>query len=202
MIDRLDGTILARAASRIVVGVGGVGFGVNVPGRNSNSLHVGDTVSLFTVMIVREDDISLYGFLDEPSKTTFDILRGVNGVGPKLALAVLSDLSVQVIAQAVANEDFATFKAVSGVGPKTAKLMTVSLAGRLDAVVGAVPTASNGDGSTTEHLAMDTVVQGLVGLGWDERQALTAVRSVVEDQPSANESTVLREALRILGSNL
>ncbi len=145
MIASLRGTIAALTAGRAVVEVGGVGYAVAITERHARELRVGEGVRLHTAMIVREDDMSLFGFVDEVELGLFELLRTVSGVGPKSALGVLGTLDADGIARAISEDDDAPFRAVSGIGPKTAKLIVVTLAGKLQA-----PSASPGGAEPTE----------------------------------------------------
>ena len=114
--------------------VGGVGFQVLVPSSVLSRASIGDNLFLNTVLIVREDGFTLFGFSDIEQLELFDHLRSVSGVGPKTALGVLSNLSSGEIANAVADEDSVAFQRVPGVGAKTAKLIVVTLGGKLKAL--------------------------------------------------------------------
>ena len=196
MISSLRGTVLAAAGSSVVVEVGGVGLAVQVTPQLALSLRVGTEATLRTALIVREDELSLFGFADGEQLVVFDLLRGVTGVGPTSALGVLETLSPDVVARAVANEDDAAFRKVSGIGPKTAKLIVVSLAGKLVAPA-AARAASAADTSVT-----DRVVVALAGLGWPERVAAQAASEALESASEADRTNVqvlLRTALALLG---
>ena len=123
MISSLRGSVLHVGAESVVVEVGGVGFAVAVPVPLARALHLGDEAFLHTNLVVRDDALSLYGFAERDELETFALLVSVSGVGPKSALGVLSALSVDQIAEAVAAEDDAPFRRVSGIGPKTAKAL-------------------------------------------------------------------------------
>ena len=201
MIASLRGTIVALGGSRAVIDVGGVGYAVTVTERHARELRVGESVFVHTAMVVREDDMSLFGFVDEIELGLFDLLRSVSGVGPKSAIGVLSAMTADSIARAITDDDDKPFRAVSGIGPKTAKLIVVSLAGKL--IAPAVTPADafeapKGSSASTEA----ALVAALTGLGWPERIALDAARTVVADEP-ATESTalpvLLRRALSLLG---
>jgi Holliday junction DNA helicase RuvA len=187
MIARLDGTVLGAAGTRVVVGVGGLGLAVSVTPQQSLLAAVGSPIALHTTLIVREDDMSLYGFGTQAELDAFDLLRGVSGVGPKSALGVLSHMTPNQLADAVAREDETAFKAVSGIGPKTARLIIVQLAGKLHAT----PTTGRVRGD-----AGADVLVALTGLGWPERQARAAL-DAVGAQPDAG--SLLRAALAELG---
>ncbi|ROQ41064.1 Holliday junction DNA helicase subunit RuvA [Frondihabitans sp. PhB188] len=195
MISSLRGTVAVAAGSTVVVEVGGVGLKVAVTPQVALTMHVGTVAHLFTTLIVREDDLSLFGFQTADELEVFDLLRGVTGVGPKSALGVLGHLTPSQIAQAVAAEDDAAFRRVSGIGPKTAKLIIVQLTGKLDIRVQA-PSVT----ATTTTSA--DVLTALIGLGWSERDAGAAIDAVLEDaDPSVTGAVpaLLRAALTRLG---
>lgn len=167
MIAQLTGKIAFLDLSSAIVDVAGVGYSLQITATTSKSLSIGQQVTLATALIVREDDMSLYGFISQDEKRVFDLLRSVTGVGPKSALAVLGSLGLEEIAAAVMNDDDAAFKKVSGIGPKTAKLITVTLAGKL--------TSTQKPVQRGEMPSRNSVVLALVGLGWSERSAAVAV---------------------------
>lgn len=195
MISSVRGTVLDASGTTAVIEVGGVGLAVSVTPQHALTLRVGDQAVLRTVLIVREDDLALFGFADADGLRVFDLLRGVTGVGPKSALGVLAVMSPDQVAQAVIDEDDGAFRKVSGIGPKTAKLIVVSLAGKLLAPrpvseVAAPPTQNRGN----------SVVIALIGLGWPERTARQTVDEVLEHSPGETAVPVLlRGALALLG---
>ncbi|MFM7029499.1 MAG: Holliday junction branch migration protein RuvA [Micrococcales bacterium] len=197
MIASLTGLIQRVGAGFVVLDVGGVGYQVFVPTGTAGSLHIGDGVLLHTALIVREDAFILFGFTDAEELELFDLLRSVTGVGPKLAMAIISQSSVGAIRDAVLTENDATFKSVSGIGPKTAKLIVVTLAGKLSGFRVSQETKAR----QTSRIDLTAVVEALQGLGWAERQAAEAVREVAESLgESATADTLLRGALARLGS--
>lgn len=177
--------------------VHGVGYLVFVTPTTSASLRHGDTVRLAVSTIVREDAISLYGFLDDREQEIFDILIGVNGVGPKSALGVLGVMSPDDIADAVVAENDVAFKKVSGIGPKTAKLITLQLAGKIVRTSEATATAK------PAFVAVDDqVVQALTGLGYQEKTAREVVEQISADADETvrgDQAAILRVALQRLG---
>lgn len=198
MISSVRGTVLTVAGTVAVIEVGGVGLGIQVTPQHGLTLRVGQEALLHTALIVREDDLSLFGFATPEELTVFDLLRGVSGVGPKSALGVLSTLTPVQIAQAVAAEDDAPFRKVSGIGPKTAKLIAVSLAGKLIVPAGTAfaPTVSAPDS------VAGNVVSALVGLGWNEKVAAQAVDDAAgeaTDDERGSVQTLLRLSLARLG---
>ncbi|MCL2516778.1 MAG: Holliday junction branch migration protein RuvA, partial [Microbacteriaceae bacterium] len=172
MISSLRGVVLRATGAELVIEVGGVGYLVNVTPEHALTLRVGDEAFVHTYLIVREDALTLYGFLDAEQLEVFELLLGVNGVGPKSALGVLAVLTPDQVAAAVQADDDAAFRKVSGIGPKTAKLITVQLAGKLHAVA---PTAAAKPKATAARTVADDVRIALIGLGWPEKTAAGAV---------------------------
>lgn len=148
--------------------------------------------------------MQLFGFESSVAQELFDALLTVSGVGPRSAMAVLSELPPVEVYSAVVNEDDAAFRRVSGIGPKTAKLIVVSLAGRLAGLdvlgISSSQTATAHSGSQRAESTSETIVRALTGLGWPERIAREAVTSVVAVNPSADSAVILREALAALSS--
>ncbi|GGK85610.1 Holliday junction ATP-dependent DNA helicase RuvA [Salinibacterium xinjiangense] len=200
MISSLRGTVLAAVGTTVVIEVGGVGLSLHVTPQFALSLRVGAEASVRTALIVREDDLSLFGFAEADELAAFDLLRGVTGVGPKSAMGVLAAMSPVEIAQAVSLEDDAAFRKVSGIGPKTAKLIVLSLTGKLDAMA-TTRTIARARPSTVS----DSVTIALVGLGWPERVALQATEDALAQANETEREAVpalLRLALANLGPQL
>jgi len=195
MISSVRGTVLHVAGGAAVIEVGGVGMSVALTPEHALSLRVGAEAFVHTALIVRDDELSLYGFASREQLELFELLRGVSGVGPKSALGVLAQLTPDEVARAVADEDDAAFRRVSGIGPKTAKLITLSLAGRV-----APPSA--GQQARGAQAPVADVVAALVGLGWPERAAATSVEELLVelgDAAPAEVPALLRLALTRLG---
>jgi Holliday junction DNA helicase RuvA len=202
MISSVRGVVLSvagtsAATASAVIEVGGIGLAVSVTPQHALSLRVGAEAIVRTALIVREDDLSLFGFIDGDELAVFDLLRGVTGVGPKSAMGVLAAMAPAQIASAVAAEDDGAFRKVSGIGPKTAKLIIVSLAGKMQ---GIALTAAATKASAPSSVG-DSVVNALVGLGWQERLAVQTVDEVLADNPGATLTVpaLLRLALAQLG---
>lgn len=197
MISSLRGRVLTAAGNSVVIEVGGVGFHVNTTPAFALASHAGHEVSVHTTLVVREDSLTLFGFATRDELDVFDLLIGVTGVGPKSALGVLSALSPDQIAEAVQRDDDAVFRKVSGIGPKTAKLITVSLAGKLVA-----PAAPSRATTVVSGGAAESVLAALTGLGWSERVAAEAVDETIagaSDIEAASVPTLLRLTLARLG---
>lgn len=198
MISSVRGTVLAVEGSAVHLDVGGVGYAIQITPEHALSLRTGHETTIHTALIVREDDMSLFGFASREELRMFDLLRGVSGVGPKSALGVLATLGPDDIARAVADEDDAPFRRVSGIGPKTAKLIVVSLAGKILAPAG----PAGAPAAAPKDSVASNVVSALVGLGWNERVAAQAVDEVVaavEEEDGMSVPALLRLALARLG---
>lgn len=198
MISSLRGTVLAAAGTSVVIEVGGVGLSVSVTPEHALSVRVGSETQLNTALIVREDDLALYGFRTADELTAFNLLRGVTGVGPKSAMGVLATLAPEDIARAVVEENDSAFRKVSGIGPKTAKLIVLNLAGKLFVTTpqrGAVPVAAT---PVSESVSM-----ALQGLGWSEKLARPAAEAALReaaDVDKGDTQAILRRALLLVGS--
>lgn len=189
MISFLEGVVKHVAPTSLVVSVHGVGFSVAVSPATSAGARIGESVTLHTRLVVKEDDLSLYGFASQSDIAAFDLLTSVSGVGPKSAMAVLATLGADGLAAAVDAGDEAAFKPVPGIGPKTARLLIVQLSGKV--IVEQVAAQSG---------ASD-MVEALVGLGWQEAKATQTVKALVDEQPELadDSSALLRAALQSLG---
>jgi Holliday junction DNA helicase RuvA len=194
VIASLNGKIIALEPGSAIIDVSGVGYLVSITGPTSNLLSLDTSIHLFTTMIVREDGFSLFGFPNSVDQKIFDLLRSVTGVGPKSALAILSAMSVDQIISSIANEDDASFKQVSGVGPKTAKLIVLTLAGKLGVTSAITP--------KTNPTELALVVSALAGLGWNERVAQDAAQQSISQLGSqATTNEILKDALSRLGTS-
>lgn len=191
MIAHLTGKVLGRRAGQLVLDCGGVGYLVHVtPDVYQQSFSKSD-FSLHTAHIIREDAQLLFGFDSEEELNGFNMLCTVNGVGPKSAMSVLAHLGVSGLAQAVATADDSMFKSVTGVGPKTAKLIVLTLTGKLVADSSADSTTAGSESS---------VVSALVGLGYQEKLAKVAVELALKSSVSMSESELLKQSLSNLSS--
>jgi Holliday junction DNA helicase RuvA len=200
VIASIRGTLLRRTGNDLIIDVSGIGYRVTVADRLALGVREGEDVVVHTAYIPREDQVSLYGFDTPEELDMFDLLRSVTGVGPKSAMAVLSQLSAEQIYDAIAHEDDSAFRSVSGIGPKTAKLIVLSLQGSFERKP-VRASASSSAGSTTDDIVRHSVVQALVGLGWSERVAKDGVQRALEADSDApvEANTLLRQALTILG---
>jgi Holliday junction DNA helicase RuvA len=185
VIGRLTGRLLAKHPPQVLVDVGGVGYEVDVPMSTFYALPApGESVTLHTHLSIKEDAHALYGFATLEERGVFRQLIRISGVGPRTALAVLSGLSVAELAQAVAAQEPARLVKVPGIGKKTAERLLLELKGKLaDASPGA-PREGSSD-----------VIEALVGLGYNDKEARAALRGLPPGTPVAE---AIRYALKAL----
>ncbi len=189
LISSIQGTLERLGPDWADVSVGGVTFRVCVPSSAVDQLgHPGDRTRLFTSLQVREDSLTLYGFPTEDARIAFDVLIGISGVGPRLAVSVLSRVSPESLAAAVGNSDVDAFSAVPGVGKKTASRIVLELKGKLE---GDWAVVSRGTGS-------DDVIDALTAIGISLAEARDAVSRLGAGNEASLEERV-REALGHLG---
>ena len=170
----ISGTLAATTLSYAVIDNGGIGYKIFATKRFLETTPVGDEVKLYTYLIVREDEFSLYGFETEDDQRMFERLIGVSGVGPKSALGILSEMDASQIANAVVSGDRGSFTKVSGIGPKAAERIILDLKDKIDIseVVGQT------GGKNDSRGAMSEAIEALVSLGYSRMQAVNAVKSV------------------------
>lgn len=195
MIASLRGTVSLVRDNSCVIDVSGVGYMLAITSSHRSALSIGETVTMLTTLIVREDSMTLFGFENPESLELFEAFITVSGVGPRSALAILGHLTPAEAFMAVVNEDDSVFRKVSGIGPKTAKLIIVQLAGKLSAVTSPNSLDMN---PVSAPEAAETVVIALIGLGWVERTARETVEGLQSEQSDVTAATLLRLALAAL----
>jgi len=187
VIATISGNITQVETGSLVVEVGGVGLLVYVPDPISDLANVGETIFLHTYLVVREDALALYGFEMQEGRDYFKLLLGVSGIGPRLAVTILSTLTPEAIRRAIFNEQAEIFSQVPGVGPKTAQKISFSLQDKISKEEGYEPLAAMSD-------ADSEVLSALVALGYSVVEAQAALQSIPKDAPDDVE-TRLRFAL-------
>lgn len=192
MIGRLQGRLLEKNPPQIVLDVQGVGYELDVPMSTFYNLPaLGEPVTLLTHLAIREDGHFLYGFATAAERVSFRQLLKISGIGAKIALAVLSGLSVNELARAVAQQDVAMLTRVPGIGKKTAERMLLELRGRLPDAGGNVPSA----GATSGSEAEGDILNALLSLGYSDKEARSAVHQL---PPATGTSDGIRLALKHL----
>jgi len=203
MIASLRGVLAEKDVGQCVVETGGVGYRVSVSSHTARSLpEAGEAVFLHTHQVVREDALQLFGFAELEERRLFELLITVSGVGPKVALAVLSGLAPPALARALRDENIAQLVGIPGVGRKTAERLIVELRDKLELAVTARQTSAPpaGKGVLPKNETFDDAVAALIRLGYSQAQAQDALRKIaVADEPMSLE-TLVRQALARLTS--
>ncbi|MGY2128129.1 Holliday junction branch migration protein RuvA [Blastococcus sp. SYSU DS0617] len=210
MIASVNGRVAAVSPDGAVVEVGGIGLAVQCTPGTIARLQVGESARLSTSLVVREDSLTLYGFADDDERQLFELLQTANGVGPRLAQAVLAIHPPREVRRAVSMADVKALMQVPGIGKKGAERLILELRDRL----GSVTTDTSLDGPAPAGLAAvtpvapwrDQLTSALVGLGWSGKEAETALAQLapVADQQivetgSVEVAVLLRQALQLLG---
>lgn len=182
MIGRIAGLIVEKQPPQIVVDVNGVGYEIDVPMGTFYELpHLGEKVTLFTHYAVREDAHLLYGFASRGERETFRQLLKISGIGAKTALAILSGMNADELALAVSGEDVARLSRVPGIGKKTAERLILELRGKLS--LGGAPASAAGSAAplAPAATARGDIVNALLALGYNEKEAAAALKALPED---------------------
>lgn len=197
MIGRIAGTLLEKNPPQILIDVGGVGYEVDVPMSTFYNLPAtGESVALVTHLVVREDAHLLFGFLTHEERTLFRQLLKISGIGARMALAVLSGLSVGELAQAVALQETARLVKIPGIGKKTAERLLLELKGKLPVGGGsAAKVGAGGTAAAAAHDPMSDILNALLALGYSDREALGAMKSLPAE---IGVSDGIRQALKLL----
>lgn len=193
MIASLQGTVLKRGEDNIVVGVGGVGVRLFVPRTVLEDTAVGRHINLHTHLIVRETELTLYGFKHEDELNLFEIMLGVKGVGPKVGLAIVSTLSPELLKSAIMREETAVLQRVPGIGKKTAERIMFDLRNKLDFSL---------DSTTAVPLVADSdaeVIEFLTALGFSIVESQSALQKIPRDIEGVDER--VQYALQFLGQS-
>lgn len=190
MIASVSGVVQAVGAGSVVVRAGSFGISVFCTPSLARTVKTGEAIEMHTSLQVREDSLSLYGFLDDGQLNTFELLLTVSGVGPKLALAIIDALTPDAVASAIQNDDDSAFRSVSGVGPKTAKLIILALSGKISHVSSKTGTAKHNESD---------IVEALVGLGWPSSKVRDAIAA--GDISDLAPAVAIREILRRLSEH-
>ncbi|MBJ7393439.1 MAG: hypothetical protein RLY68_417 [Actinomycetota bacterium] len=187
MIAFVKGTLTDISALGAVVDVGGVGMNLLTSANALKGKKVGDQVQVPTVMVVREDHMTLYGFADANEKDMFLLLQTISGVGPRMALNLISVMGEQKLSNAIANSDIGSLTAVPGIGKKGAQRLILELSDKI---------ASPKNSAITSW--RESLITALVGLGWNRKDASSAAEQVPTPENEADLSDSLRTALKLL----
>ena len=192
MLRYLRGTVLKKGPSSAVLLVGGIGLEVNCLAATLAQLSEGQEASLHTKLVVREDDLSLYGFAEERSLELFEMLLSVSGVGPRVALNLLSSQTPTLLARALAEGDLRLLTAAQGVGKKLAERIALELRGK-------VPAHLMGEGgSLVRSSHTEEAELALITLGFREGQVRSVVAEIAQKNPQASTQELIKLALKAL----
>ncbi|GGP23951.1 Holliday junction branch migration protein RuvA [Silvimonas iriomotensis] len=181
MIGRLSGTLIEKQPPQLIIDVAGVGYEVDVPMSTIYVLpHLGEKVSLFTHMVVREDAQLLYAFATRDERDLFRALIKITGIGAKIALAILSGLSADELALAIATENTVRLSKVPGIGKKTAERLVLELKGKLGSVAASTAMPDKNAAPVQQGSRAD-VLHALLALGYNDREATTAMKELPAD---------------------
>ena len=195
MIGRLSGTLIEKQPPQIVIDVAGVGYELDVPMGTFYELPaLGAPVTLFVHQAIREDAHLLYGFATRNERDTFRSLIKISGIGPKIALAILSGMNADELALAIAGEDTARLAKVPGIGKKTAERLVLELRGKLGSLSAGVPVSGKALPAEAFSPRQD-ILHALLALGYNEREAAGALKLVPE---GASVNDGIRLALKAL----
>lgn len=196
MIAFVRGEVAAVTLSSAVLEVGGVGLELMCTPGTLATLRVGTPATLPTSMVVREDSLTIFGFLDDDEKSIFEIVQTASGVGPKVAQAIVAVMSPDDVRRAITTEDVKALTRVPGIGQKGAQRIILELKDRIGPPVGVHHPAA----APVQHDAWrDQVHQGLIGLGWSAKESEKAVDAVAPDAGDRPDvGALLRAALRTL----
>jgi len=196
VISSINGTVRSIKTDRLIVEVGGVGMSVLVNTATSGSVSMGAQVQLFTTLVVREDSLTLFGFLNDEARALFELVQTVSGIGPKVALSILGALSPQDLSRAIASEDVTSIERVPGIGRKGAQRMILELKGKLSELSSTSLYAG--------HVApwRENLMGALISLGFSPKEsdnAITAVQARLsssgQDPSTLSMSELLKDAL-------
>lgn len=201
MIAQLTGTVLKAGATSCVLDVAGVGYLVHITAPTAAALRQGEITTLHTSLALRQDAITLFGFADEGEREAFELVQSASGVGPKLALAIVSVLTPAELRRAVQTEDLARLCSVPGVGRKGAQKLVIELKDKVIRLTDRDDPADLAVATVALELWRAQVSEGLQGLGWSVRDAEAACDNVaylVEENAEIGIGQLLRAALNSL----
>ncbi len=199
MLARLTGTLNEKSAGQLIVDVGGVGYEVFIPYSTYYELgEVGEEITLRIYMHVKENELSLYGFLTQREKNLFHLLIQISGIGPKLGVIILSGLPADELAEAVLAGDLVRLTSIPGVGKKTAERIVLELKEKIDKLI---PDRSSQDAGRLLAGVNGDVVSALVNLGYQRAAAEKAVREATRERRDLGFESLLRRVLSLLSGS-
>lgn len=200
MIASVRGTVAALGPDGAVIEVGGVGLAVSCSPGTLARLRVGEQARLATSLVVREESLTLFGFADDDERALFELLQTANGVGPKLAQAMLAVHPPRELRRAIATSDYPALTQVPGIGRKGAERIVVDLRERIGSISGGDPGFASGEGVAAVAPWRDQLTHALAGLGFSGKEAADAIDVVAADAGDTPDiSSMLRKSIQLLG---
>lgn len=173
MISLVTGIVRSIGSDKAVIEVGGVGLSLSITSQTSSQLNLGASAQLFTSLVVREDSLTLFGFLDDQSRNTFELLQTVSGIGPKVALAVMGSHTAESLAKAIAQEDIKAIEKVPGIGRKGAQRLILELKGKL------TDFGSAGVSHVHQPVWREQLMSALISLGYSSKESDNGINEVL-----------------------
>ncbi|MDP4175885.1 MAG: Holliday junction branch migration protein RuvA [Bacteroidota bacterium] len=190
MIGYLTGSIISKKPTQVLLDVNGVGYVINISINTFERIpETGEKVSLHTYLAVREDSLTLFGFSSEPEKQMFELLIGVNGIGPKLAQSVLSGIQIEELKHALKTGNLLRLVAVPGIGRKTAERMLLDLREKVDNIT------TEEFESSVPFKIKDDAIAALATLGYNQKMAERVIRDILLTTPTIKLEELIRQAL-------
>ena len=194
MIDQISGKIISINENYVVLAVGGFGIKVNISAAFASKLVNEDLITLVTYLNVREDALDLYGFKNESERNLFLMLISISGIGPKLAVSILSGVELEELKSNILSGDIKSLTSIPGVGAKTAKRIIIELKDKLSKTI----TTELGFEDNYESKISKDVLSALVGLGYNESVAINAIKRINPASSDKSIESLIKEALKIL----
>ena len=194
MIDQISGKIISINDNYVVLGVGGLGIKVNISANFSSKLVNKDLITLVTYLNVREDALDLYGFKNESERNLFLMLISISGIGPKLAVSILSGVELDELKSNIISGDIKSLTSIPGVGAKTAKRIIIELKDKLSKTT---TTELGFEDDFSSKISKD-VLSALVGLGYSESMATEVIKRINTAKSNKSLESLIKESLKIL----
>ena len=194
MIDQISGKIISINDNYVVLAVGGLGIKVNISANFASKLVNEDLITLVTYLNVREDALDLYGFKNDSERNLFLMLIAISGIGPKLAVSILSGVELEELKSNILSGDIKSLTSIPGVGAKTAKRIIIELKDKLSKTT----TTELGFEENFGSKISKDVLSALVGLGYSESMATEVIKRINPANPDKSIESLIKEALKIL----
>ncbi len=194
MIDQISGKIISINDNYVVLGVGGLGIRVNISANFASKLVNEDLITLVTYLNVREDALDLYGFKNDSERNLFLMLISISGIGPKLAVSILSGVELEELKSNIISGDIKSLTSIPGVGAKTAKRIIIELKDKLSKTT---TTELGFEDDFSSKISKD-VLSALVGLGYSENMATEVIKRIDPNKSNKSIESLIKESLKIL----